>query len=289
MVIGGCSTLLIHYHIFKNAGTTVDWALAGNFGEGFARLDSDDRSGILRPEDLFEFVERHPKVRAISSHTLPPPKPDVAQFLFLDLILIRNPLDRLMSTYEFYRRTEFDNDPLSVMARRFKPAQFFSFLIESHPHLVNNGQVNYLNGGRRICRESDLKRAIRVIENCSVSGVTELFDVFMVTAEQTLQAHFGPLDFSYLAQNVTPGRAPDLNGRLERIKEECGTEAYERLRKLNRMDLDLFEVVTERAHHKFEGIPDHQRHMLNFKERCRNRISKRTTPNIVSSDARRRK
>lgn len=290
MVIGGSRALLIHYHIFKNAGTTVDWVLARYFGEGFARMDSQDPSGILRQEDLVEFVERHPKVRAISSHTLPPPKPHDTQFFFLDLILIRNPLDRLMSTYEFFRRTGFDNDPLSVMAKRVTAAHFFSFLIENYPHLVNNGQVNYLNGGRRICRESDLKRAIRVIENCSVSGVTELFDMFMVTAEHNLQIHFGPLDFSYLPQNVSPDRAPDLNGRLERIKEDCGTEAYERLRKLNRMDLELFDAVAERAHKKFEGIPDHQRRMSNFKERCRNRLSERNASRvIVSSESMRRK
>jgi Sulfotransferase family len=274
---GDSRAVLIHYHIFKNAGTTVESVLAENFGEGFATLDSSDPAGILCSEDFLRFVQSHPDIRAVSSHTLPPPKPNVPGLVFLDVILIRNPIDRLISTYEFYRRSEFGIDSsLSMMAKKLDMPQFFTHLIESYPHLVNNAQVNYLNGGRKISREPDLKRAVAIIKRSSVVGTTELFDVCMVTAEHILQAHFRPLDFSYVPQNVSPGRARDLGSRLERARTVCGEHLYERLLNLNRLDFALLDIVTDETRRNFEQMSDSEELMVNFRARCSSQISKLT-------------
>jgi hypothetical protein len=171
--------------------------------------------------------------------------------------------------YEFYRRTNIDTDPLSSVAKRNDAAEFFGFLMKKYPQLVNNGQVNYLNGGRRLCREPDLKRALTVARNATLLGVTERFDEFMVIAEQTLSAHFGALDFSYRPQNVTPNRCPDLSSRLQVVRKRCGEQLYERLLKLNRLDLQLLEAVTDEAHQRFQQVPCYGQAMTHFLERCK--------------------
>jgi hypothetical protein len=270
--------ILVHYHIFKNAGTTVDSILADNFGQDFAHLDSLDALSILSCQDLVRFVQLHSGVRALSSHTLPPPKPNVSGLIFFDCILIRHPLDRLSSMYEFYRRADICTDPLSLVAKKLDAAQFFTVLIEHHPNIVNNGQVNYLNGGRRISREPDLQRALKIVNDCSILGVTEWFDECMVAAEQVLQTHFGTLDFSYLSQNVTPGRINNLGARLQQIRTRCGDQLYERLLKLNRLDLELLDAAATEAHRRFERIPDREKLMANFLDRCKKRAQEMPVP-----------
>jgi hypothetical protein len=89
--------------------------------------------------------------------------------------------------------SEFGIDAsLSVIAKKLDMPQFFTHLIESYPHLVNNAQVSYLNGGRKISREPDLERAVAIIKRSSVVGTTELFDVCMVTAEHICKRIFVP-------------------------------------------------------------------------------------------------
>lgn len=260
--------IFVHYHIFKNAGTTIDSVLAKNFGRGFAPIDSPDLS-VLRSEDLVRFVQVHTEVRAVSSHTLPPPKPYSPGFVFLDCILIRHPLDRLSSMYEFYKRIDIETDSLSLIAKATDAAQFFTSLMEGYPHLVNNGQVNYLNGGQRVCREPGLQRALKIVRGCSIIGITERFDECMVTAEHVVQPYFDTLNFSYLPQNVRPGRIDSLDSRLEQIRSVCGDCLYERLMKLNHLDIQLMDAAAEESQRRFEEIPDRKRRMANFQERCK--------------------
>ena len=151
----------MHYHIFKNAGTTVEWVLAKNFRRKFARLDGKNRFFIITQNELLELLKSRPDIRAISTHTLFPPKPNIDGLHIHDLVLVRHPLDRLMSMYDFYHRANDKSDPLGEAARKLEPEKFFAFLIQKYPHLINNAQVNYLNGGRKIPRDPDLQRAIR--------------------------------------------------------------------------------------------------------------------------------
>jgi hypothetical protein len=92
-----------------------------------------------------------------------------------------------------------------------------------------------------------------------------------VSAEHALSPYFGALDFSYLPQNVAAGRSPALSDRLSILKERCGLQFYEKLLKLNKLDLELVDFVTEEAHRRFELIPDRERRMMDFKSRCNKR------------------
>lgn len=263
--------VLLHYHIFKNAGTTVELLLADNFGRHFRRFDSPDPFALLGEKDLLDFLGSHPDVEAVSTHTLLPPKPQVAPYLFLDLLLVRHPLDRLGSVYSFYQRTKIDHDPLCEAARCLTAAQFFERLMEKYPHLVNNAQVNYLIGGRKVARQYDLQRALAVARACSVLGTTEMFDMCMLCAEQALQPYFGRLDFSYVPQNVTLGRPRELNHRLQEMRRACGTTLYDRLLKLNRLDLELFEWTSQEAERRYKEIPHAADRMADFVRRAEKR------------------
>ena len=39
--------VILHYHIFKNAGTTIEWIFKKNFGENAVSIDDVRNSGTL--------------------------------------------------------------------------------------------------------------------------------------------------------------------------------------------------------------------------------------------------
>jgi hypothetical protein len=255
---------LLHYHIFKNAGTTVSFILKRNFGNRVVFLDSGDFNGVLGNDKLLEFLLAHPKVRAVSSHQLRPPKPEHELFLFQDILFLRNPLARLSSTYDFYRRTDVTKDPLTREAKVRNTADFMRLLIDNYPHYVNNVQVNYLAGSNRRSGESELQTAYRIACNATVLGLTEMFDIGAVMAEYSLSQHFERLNFGYVAQNVSSMKPRELDIHLVHFRDACGEKVYEQLLQCNALDLELLQLARNEVYRRFRLIPGHEERLKHF-------------------------
>lgn len=261
--------VIVHYHVFKNAGSTVDSILEANFGGGFARLDGDRHDSIIDNDALIAFLEGHAALVAVTSHHLRPPKPVDPRFAFHDIVFIRHPLARLASAYWFYRRTAPDTDPLAAAAKSRGLPSFFEWLIDEHPRYVSNVQVNLLaNAGAWLPREDDLARAAAVVRGATVAGAVERFDESVVAAEHALSAFFPGIDFSYVAQNVSRGQPRSLHAQLAATRNGCGSELYDRLVELNRLDLALFDAATEEVAHRLAVMCDHQRRLKRLRLRC---------------------
>src|SRR5689334_21902410 len=88
--------VIIHYHLFKNAGTSIDAVLRRHFGEGWASHEYPPRSG---GEAAREFLVANRHIAALSSHTLLLPPPEIPDVEIIPVIFIRHPLDRMKSAY----------------------------------------------------------------------------------------------------------------------------------------------------------------------------------------------
>lgn len=266
--------VILHYHLFKNAGTTVSALLEKNFPGRFAFLHGERSDSSLTHQDLLHFLSADEQVRAVSSHHLHPPSPEVEGFVFFDVVSVRNPLDRLRSMYDFYRRSPEGDDELIVQSRKHDVAGFLRLLLDRFPHLVNNVQVNYFANGGRYTRppdEWDLKRAVEVIRHSAVPVVTELFDLCAVSAEYFLQPAFGTLDFSHTPENVSPGRQSGLAERLKWFRKCCGASLYNGLLAANELDIKLLEIICKEVHRRFEQLPEAKKRLNDFRQRCERR------------------
>jgi hypothetical protein len=261
--------VILHYHFFKNAGSTVESILENNFRNRFARLDSDDYNSTLPNDALLDFLTTRSEVVAVSSHQLRPPKPADDSFIFHDILFLRHPIARLCSVYEFYRRTDLETDPLIAVAKTRDVQEFFQLLAEDYPHHVNNAQVSLLaNASKELPTESDLAVAADVISHATVLGVAELFDESAVSAENSLGRVFKGLDFSYVPQNVSAGRPVSLDDQLARFQTYCGTEIFDRIIKLNQLDLALVQMAREEVSRRFRLVPDHGRRLKSLRSKC---------------------
>ena len=68
-------------------------------------------------------------LKAVSSHQIRYPVPCVAGFLFFDLCFLRDPFDRIRSTYDYFREKPAEGDPVSDFANRLPLGGFIARLL----------------------------------------------------------------------------------------------------------------------------------------------------------------
>ena len=66
--------VILHYHYFKNAGTSVDAVLSQNFGDDWVTAEFE---GMNNHEAVANWIRSHPGAQAFSSHTAQFPLPVV--------------------------------------------------------------------------------------------------------------------------------------------------------------------------------------------------------------------
>jgi len=262
--------IIIHYHIFKNAGSTLEAILERNFGRGWTRFDARDPDAHLTNAELLALLDARPDLTAISSHQLHHPTPRSEGLVCFDLLFLRDPLDRIRSMYYFLRREPPSADPFQRMAKRFDLGGFISHLVEDHPHQVNDAQVNILaNGGiyRRPPGAQDLSVALERAVNTSVLGVVELFNASLIAARYFLKPAFADLDIAYRPANVSAGRRTSLSERMQEMREACGEKLFGQLLELNALDLELVERARSEVERRFGLVPDHAEKLSEFEAR----------------------
>ena len=255
-----------HYHFFKNAGTTIEEILARSFGH-FARLDNADPDRPISNAELLEFLERNPRIEAVSSHHIHYPMPRALGFLFFDICVLRDPLERVRSMYDYFREKSFPGYSLSDLANRTGPGEFLAELVERAPFHVNDVQVNLLANGEwdHPPREDDLERATRRMRTASFLGVVDRLAESLVAAEYALRPVFPTLDCAQPAANVSPRPRPPL-------EEICDPPIYRKLRELNRLDTELLERARAEVMRRFEATPDAEERLQRLDKRIEDNV-----------------
>lgn len=243
--------ILLHYHFFKNAGTTVEEILAHSLFENYARFDSEDFDGAVGPAELISYLRRHPRMKAVSSHQFRYPLPQEPGFLFFDLCFLRDPIDRLRSMYEYFREKPIPGEPASDLARDQPVGGFIAGLVEHHSYRVSNVQVNMLANGvvNDLPAEADLARATEVMLQTSFLGVVDLFNESLIAGQHRLRPVFPGLALAQQPANVSASRK-------EEFQRACDPDVYAELIRLNALDTELLKRARAEVQRRFSLVPD---------------------------------
>ena len=258
--------VILHYHVFKNGGSTIEGILEREFGGGFATLHGPHASSTLDGRDLEHFLLENPGVTAVSSHHLRYPKPAIRHTVIFDCLFLRHPLERLDSMYRYSRATS-SGDFLNVFARQFNPRQFFTTLIREAPHMISNVQVMQIARAGAFTRPAhpyDLDRATEIFADVAIPGLVEMFDESLTAAEYFLKPAFPSLSLEYEPRNVTRA-APRSADRLIRL---WGADLYEDLARFNQFDLELFRRAENEIRRRFALLPKAEFRLHDFRSRC---------------------
>jgi hypothetical protein len=241
-------TIIVHHHIFKNAGSSIERLLATAFGAGWASLEGPTPTSLLRPEDLADFVRDRPEILAVSSHLLRPPAPEGLHVLAV--VLIRHPLDRAFSVYSHLRRYP-DGLNTGDAAQQMTFAQFVLWCLNNKTlggMVITDYQVIHLSaasfrGGHiyeAVATEEDLQHVIHYLSHTACLGTVDRFDTAMDSLRHAAAAIDLVIPASSVFENVTPGRSGDLDERINLAKGLLGTNLHDRFLYENALDYRLF-------------------------------------------------
>jgi hypothetical protein len=177
--------VIVHFHIFKNGGSTIESILHREFSQQFATIHGPNAGATLDSIDLAEFLECHPQIAALSSHHLRYPRLSARHIVIFDWCFLRHPLDRLQSLYLYLAHLD-STDLLCQRARRSTAAEFLEYLLDVAPHQVSDVQVTQLaraGAFTRPANERDLEKAVAIVRQMAVPGLVEAFDESLVAAE----------------------------------------------------------------------------------------------------------
>ncbi|HSC47671.1 MAG TPA: hypothetical protein VLG68_06270 [Gammaproteobacteria bacterium] len=261
--------VILHHHVFKNAGSTIDWALQRHFRSAFVdhRDDKSMRTGGMRYVE--EYLLANHGVSALSSHHMPFDTDYVADgFSFWHLFMMREPIARALSVYRF-EKTQRASTPGAQMAKQLDMRGYFQWrLRDESPPVLRNMQTRWLcavRGSRRLGEQEfqsalDRSKADRVL-----IGFVERFDESMVQAENALRGSFDAIDLAHVIQNRSRDRPEDPAATMH---ESLGDDLYREFCANNDYDLRLYRELEGRFAARTQADSGFQQQLEAYKSRC---------------------
>ena len=197
-------TIILHYHLFKNAGTSVDAILKRNFPGQWVTQEFPTKGGN-NTALVEDWIKATPDAVAYSSHTMMGPIPQIEGVRVISFMLLRDPIERIKSAYRFERTQNAD----TWGARLAKEHDFEGYV-----------RARLARPGDRQCRNfqtyrlaslmpgegTEHERAQRALAALTVVGRVDEFDAAM---ERLTAAYPG---FSYTAVRANTSAGKDAVG-----------------------------------------------------------------------------
>jgi hypothetical protein len=138
-------TVICHYHIFKNSGTSFDHVLTHSFGERHLTFDGPFPFFTIDQEQLDRIITRKSGAVAFSSHQIQMPAPVSRAYRVIPVVFLRNPFLRIESIWRF-KRASADGTKTSAAAARLSFADWLRQSLGDPDEIgqVSNGQTRAL-------------------------------------------------------------------------------------------------------------------------------------------------
>lgn len=225
-------TVVLHYHLFKNAGTSLDEILKRNFGDRWVTREFSMAGGDNSAE-LARWIAEEKDAVAFSTHTGIGPVPEVPGVRIVTILLLRDPISRIRSAYRFERSQQADT---------------FGARLAKETDLEGYVRTRLKNPADRQCRDfqcsrlasmipgeaPEVERALAAARDLGVLGNVADFDGTLAKLAAALKDDFPDFTWESVQANVSkPAK-----------KAEANSEAVtELLKKANQGDLQLVETL----------------------------------------------
>ena len=237
-------TVLIHHHIFKNAGTSFNNALKQYFKNDFWEFDLPN-SKLVTNHHINQFILNHPKALAISSHHACMPTPQTQQYRTISSVLLRQPLARIESIYKFERQQQADTQG-AIKAKELSFVEYVLWRLEKTPNIYRNYQTHYCSRSQQsqhnqIPNEENLEIAIANLQQCYLVGTVENYQDFLKISQQKLRQFYPDINLQYSFLNKTSMSIKTLDQVKASLVEKLGTQIVAELEELNQLDYELYK------------------------------------------------
>lgn len=236
-------TIIVHVHIFKNAGSTFDSILEKNFGADFVDHRDDDAMIKGGAEYLNQLINENKTLKAISSHHIyfDPKKAENDTIKIIPVYFLRDPIERVLSVYKFERK----QDPITPGAIHAKKYDLNDYVIwRMRPDvggIIRNANTRFCAGRGRniIINEEYLKIAQKNLLLTPCVGFVDRFDESIVLFKNTLSKYYPFMSFKYQRQNINQEVSKTANEKMDEIRELLQEDTWNLLLHENSFDILL--------------------------------------------------
>lgn len=235
--------VILHYHIFKNAGTSVDHMLATSFGARWKSVEAST-NGRLSSADVAKALQQDPSLAAVSSHTALPPVP-AGPFQVFPIVFVRHPIDRAYSAYDFEWIKQAGGMPKGSFEAYVteKLTTWRSSAIEDFQTLhLSNRDPERRTVQRNLPNEVLLDNARQFLRGSPFFGVVERMGDSLALMKHALGPHFPELRVEEHKLNVLRPEGT-LAEKVEEISSKLPPPLYKQLVLRNQLDLRLYEYA----------------------------------------------
>lgn len=232
-----CEKVLIHLHMPKTAGSTLDYILEREYKSkvffSFSGMAEEFKNLPYEQRKKIDILRGHLSFGVHKYLTRPA----------VYIVILRNPIERIISTYYFARRWPQHYLYEILNSQNLSLEDFLQSKITTE---LDNDQVRHISGVRGHTYPPDrrvdfgevsrdiLNLAISNLENYfAVVGLTERFDESIILMKNTLGWKHIPF---YLRKNVTKER-PQI--------KDIPRNTLKIIEKYNELDCELYEYVSK--------------------------------------------
>lgn len=219
-------TIILHYHLFKNAGTSLDHVLKENFGAAWVTKEFRNANGPQgNTPQLEAWIKENPEAVVFSSHTIMGPLPQIEGVRIVSVMLLRDPIDRIKSAYRFESKQQIDG---------------FGPMLARHTDFEGYVRVRLTMGHDRQCRnfqthrlaslvpgpEPELERALEGLKQLAIVGLVSDFSDTLKRLTAAIDAEYP--DFSWVEErrNVSKveGSKAGENSSIQALLEQANSD-----------------------------------------------------------------
>ena len=248
----------LHVHVPKAGGSTLRHLMSRNFRNAYYNSTSLLEIKQYECDDIRAIITNHRWLKCFSDHKLSLDLPfDHRDSTVYALTFVRDPVDRFISRYFFYRHfQQVECLAQTASLREFAEAE----LIRGETHPSTNSQVYFLNGFRSHTDMTVIEDAIAT-QRGFVFPV-ERFDDACVCLERLHPEAFS--DLSYVTVNVS------------KKDKEILAEDREFVRPFLENDYPLIEIANQHLDdtidRAFENQREFEKALKEFQHRCNCRV-----------------
>ncbi|GAB2706602.1 sulfotransferase family 2 domain-containing protein [Aliiglaciecola aliphaticivorans] len=233
--------VILHYHLFKNAGTSLDAAFKAQLSKDEWATREFPGHKETNTKQLTSWIKNNPQVKCFSSHSAFLPTPDIENITVYPVIFLRHPIDRIVSAYSFENEQKSDTFG-AVLARNTTLAGYIETRLSMpHDRQCRNFQSSRFAMMYPLSQGGELARAISAIENLPYFGMVEKFSDSVIKLTNWLNKEgFHNLNLKPTTQNVSQNASLSIDEKLSKLQNTIGQDLFNHLLEVNADDLALY-------------------------------------------------
>lgn len=211
-------TIILHYHLFKNAGTSIDSILKENFGEQWVTKEFQGLKD--NTPEVSQWILDNPTAIAFSSHTMNGPVPRIDGIKVISLAMLRDPIKRIISAYKFERMQNSETWGAQLARELSFEDYVVTRLQKDGDTQCRNFQTERLST-LRPGDEPKVQRAINALEDLSVVGTVEDFNQSLSNIAKAIKECFPNYEYQVAHSNKSKLFDFELSPALDQLLKEC--------------------------------------------------------------------